>query len=191
MRIFVVFFILIFGLNPINAGVFDTLSISSLPNKILDELNYYNIIIKSGKSTSSKYFRGFDLDAVHNLYLKDDFVWHQIEFFVGDSLVSVLSNNSDTNFVLLVKKEKYKWRDTLRFSESKVTRKIDYSKVYQGYKYLNPIKITIKTDDKNLSVKNLEHTLLIFEKKKLIGIISDISKLVVVREKMLNKKERK
>ena len=191
MKIFVFSFFLIFGLNLLKASVFDTLAISSFPTKILDELNYYNIIVKSGKNTSSKYFRGLDFQGVSDLYLRDDFDLQRIEFFVGDSLVSVFSNKSDTNFVLLIKKEKYKWRDTLRFSESKGTKKIDYSKVYRGYKYLNPIKVTIKTNEKNLTIADLEHTLLVFEKKKLIGIVPNISKVVIVREKMLNKKERK
>ncbi|ROL59237.1 hypothetical protein D9V87_06015 [Bacteroidetes/Chlorobi group bacterium MS-B_bin-24] len=191
MRIFVIFFTLTFGLNLLQASDTDTLVISDFPRKILDELNYYNIILKSGKSTSSRYFRGFDSQALGDLYSRDDFAWQRIEFFVGDSLVFGVSNQSDTNFVLLVKKERYQWHDTLRFSESKTTRKIDYSKVYQGYKYLNPIKITIKTNDKNLSAANLEHTLLIFEGKKLISLIPEISKIVIVREEMLNKKERK
>jgi len=87
--------------------------------------------------------------------------------------------------------EKYIWHDTLVFSESKKTKKIDLSEAYRGYKYLNPIKITIKLEasqrKENVNYRRLESSLLLFFQKKLIDIIPSVDLIVIKRANLLNK----
>ncbi len=162
---------------------YDTLVINSLPRFISEELNYYNLNLKVGKKSSSSYFVGLDFIALKNAYLFQNLEIERIDFYSNDSLVFSSNNESDTSFIWLIKKEKYIWHDTLRFSESKKTKKIEYSEVFRGYKYLNPMKLSIKSNDSTLRIDSFIASLLIFRKKVFLSFIPLVNKAIIFSKK--------
>lgn len=154
-------------------------------------MNYYNLTIQIEKSRINNYYLGFDLESLEKIKLFDKNENYIYDFYSKDSLVQRLAVPGDISFVVLTKKEKYIWHDTLVFSESKKTKKIDLSETYRGYKYLNPIKITIKLEEshkkENLNYRRLESSLLLFSQKKLMDIVPSIDLIVIKRASLLNK----
>jgi hypothetical protein len=169
----------------------DSLFVNKLPKKLKEELNYYNLTIQIGKSRINNYYLGFDPGALEKIKLFDKSENYIYDFYSKDSLVQRLGVPGDISFIVLTKKEKYIWHDTLVFSESKKTKKIDLSEAYRGYKYLNPIKITIKLEasqrKENVNYRRLESSLLLFFQKKLIDIIPSVDLIVIKRANLLNK----
>lgn len=147
--------------------------------------------IRVGKSSIKNYYLGFDLVALEKIKLLDKNENYIYDFYSKDSLVRRLAVPGDVSFIFLTKKEKYVWHDTLVFSESKKTNKIDLSETYRGYKYLNPIKITIKLDEsqrkESINYRRLESSLLLFFQKRLIDIIPSIDLIVIKKANLLDK----
>ncbi|MCX7909907.1 MAG: hypothetical protein N2560_10400 [Ignavibacteria bacterium] len=175
---FCIFFVLIVPIL-IFAKETDTIFANHLSNELRQELNYYNIIFKTGKKTKSAFFLGLDTETVlKTLRLKN---CKKIEFYSNDSLCIVLSNTKDTNFIWLLEKRKYEFKDTLRFSESKKTKKIDHQNVYSGYKYINPIKIIIKKENFWTNVDNPKYYILLYSNKCFLFVLENITKIVIHR----------
>lgn len=169
----------------------DSLFVSKLPKKLKEELDYYNLTIQIGKSRINNYYLGFDLGALEKIKLFDKSQSYIYDFYSKDSLVQHLAVPGDISFIVLTKKEKYIWHDTLVFSESKKTKKIDLGETYRGYKYLNPIKISIKLDEtqrkENVNYRSLGSSVLLFYQKRLVNIIPSINLIVIRKANLLNK----
>ncbi len=181
-----------FGLfNAFQSIANDTLFVNRLPKKLKDEMNYYNLTVQKGKNRIKNYYLGFDFASLEKIKLvnrSDNYIY---EFYSRDSLVQQLATPGEISFVFLTKKEKYVWRDTLTYSESKTTKKIDLNEAYRGYKYLNPIKITIKIEGNQISedvnYRRLETSLLLFVQNRLVSIIPSIDLIVIKKGDLLNK----
>lgn len=154
-------------------------------------MDYYNLSIQIGKSRINNYYLGFDLGALEKIKLFDKSENYIYDFYSKDSLVQRLAVPGEISFIILTKKERYVWHDTLVFSESKKTKKIDLSETYRGYKYLNPIKISMKLDEsqrrENVNYRNLVSSLLLFSQKRLIDVIPSIDLMVIRKTNLLNK----
>lgn len=180
-----VLIVFLLGINSVFTNQFDTLVYNALPQFISDEMQYYNLNLKVGKKSSSGYFVGFDFISFKNAYLFQNLDIDRIDFFSNDTLVFSSNNASDTGFIWLIKKAKYIWYDTLRFSESRKTKKIEHSEVFRGYKYLNPNKIRIKSNDSTLTINSFNTSLLIFRNKVFLSFIPFVNKAIIVRKKFV------
>lgn len=163
------------------AQIGDTIYANKLHSPLLEELNYYQIQIKSFKNSRTELFVGLDLNSLQKALINKVETIKKIQFFSEDNLMLEIENHKDTNFVWLIQKKKFETRDTLRYSESKKIKKIEMSEVYKGYKFLNPTKILIKTKNSDLDSKNLNYSAIIFSRKKMISIFWNITKIVIIK----------
>ncbi|MGB9771125.1 MAG: hypothetical protein ACPLX7_04005 [Candidatus Kapaibacteriota bacterium] len=180
MKIYHFFWLLVFPCYLLSQQV-DTISVAKMQKKHLEELNYYNLTFKTAKKAQRQYYVGFDVDAVANVFNTKRNTFKKIQFCSADSVCYEQSNFKDTNFIWLIQKKKYQWKDTLRISESRKTGKIDLSEVYTSYKYLNPIKITIKADSLDIDLNNSNHSVMFWSGKKYIFTIPKVTQLIIYR----------
>lgn len=164
----------------------DTIDSKTVVNLLKSELNYYELCTKADKNKALGFFIGVDLNQLLTyLKIKSQHSLAKISFYSNDSLVCDLSNFENINFIWLLEKRVYKPRDTLRFSESKSSKKINLEDVFEGYKYLNPKKIVIGANNNTFNPKNPALTLFVFSKTKLILVLPKITRVILYKE-MLN-----
>lgn len=159
----------------------DTIVVNKLPKRYSEELNYYNIYLKSGKTIKKYYFVGYDIEAISKIFNTNENAIQKIQFFANDSICYEQTNFKDTNFIWLVQKRKYEWHDTLRISESKKSGKIELEEVYTSYKYLNPIKISIKGEKLDIDLNNPSHSVMFWSGKRYIFTIPKVTRIIVYR----------
>ncbi|MCX7879879.1 MAG: hypothetical protein N2517_04380 [Ignavibacteria bacterium] len=192
MLVFVGLFLTIFTLNSLSNDIIDTIFVEQLPRIIKEELNVYNLKIQTRKNKLSHYYLGLDWESIYKAYnLKSN--QKLVLTFVNlvDSVEFCFSAGSDTNFIFFFKKIKYQWQDTLRFSEEKKTKKIDFGKVYQGYKHLNPIKITITNISNENWKQSYEKNIAVFCGKRFLFFIPSIEKFYIQKSTLSNKNDEK
>lgn len=175
----ILFFILFLISNDLFANETDTIIVDHLTKPYLSELKYFNVSLKSSGIKQSICFLGLNLESCILASQVPQKQINKIQFFSSDTLLWELTNLKDTNFVWLLAKKKYEKRDTLRFSESKKTKKIEMEEVYDGYKYLNPIGIVIKTNSIDFDLANSIPTVLFFSGKKFIFALKRVTKIVI------------
>ncbi|MFN3306117.1 MAG: hypothetical protein ACK42Z_02900 [Candidatus Kapaibacteriota bacterium] len=184
-------YILVLNLLLINAVLYsqhcDTIDFKTVINSLKNDLNYYKLYIKSDKNKALGFFTGVDLKQILTYQsIKSPSSLFKISFYSNDSLVYELSNLENINFIWLLEKKYYKLRDTLRFSESKTSKKINLEEVFTGYKYLNPKKITIGVNNISSAGDNPALTLFVFSERKLIFTFPKVTR-IILHKKLSNK----
>ncbi|MFN3269955.1 MAG: hypothetical protein ACK42G_05160 [Candidatus Kapaibacteriota bacterium] len=180
MRLFVLFIGILLPTLLLSQQV-DTINVKKLPAKFSEELNYYQLTLKSGKKTKSNYYVGYDIESISKIFDTNKNSFKKIQFYNEDTLCYEQTNFDDTNFIWLVQKKHYQWKDTLRISESKKTKKIELSEVYTSYKYLNPIKITIKGENLDIDINNPDHSVMFWVGRRYIFTIPNVTRIVLFR----------
>lgn len=161
----------------------DTIDSRTFINSFKNELNYYKLCLKSGKNKALGFFTGVDLKQILTfLNIKPIGSLFKISFYSNDSLVCEISNLENINFIWLLEKKYYKPPDTLRFSESKITKKINFEEVYKGYKFLTPTKIIIGVKNISFNPHNAVLTLFVFSERKLIYTFPKITRIILHKD---------
>ncbi len=177
----ILFYFLIFPPIMLYANSIDTISAYSLSKQFIEELNYYNLIIKTGKKSFSNFYIGLDLNTILKVFNSNINSLKKIQFLSNDSLCWEVAELQNFNFIWFFQQKRYKYKDTLSFSESKQAKKIALDKVYAGYKYLNPIKIILRNPNEDLDSKNLALYTLVYSGNRFLFSLPNVTKIIFYR----------